>query len=387
MWRWSCSRLRYLLLAAALTMAAGQPLGAYPVGERVLLTRHQPAAARNADGSDRLRVTVWYPAADGAREETIVIGSPSNPLITSGRSAVDAPPRLGQRWPVALLSHGYGGAARAMGWFGTAVASQGYVVISVDHPGNNGIDPMTKAGAALFYERPGDLVAGLRRVAADSELKYLIDMDRIAAAGFSAGGFTALALAGGKVEARRLRAFCNAQPNDGVCQPQKEFAVPINDILNLLESDKSRRRIAELNRDGPGLNIRGAFVMAPAIVQAFAPESLRRVTARTSFVLGGADTVAPIHTNGLVAAGLIPQARVRTVAGASHYDFLGECTPAGRVTFPLCAMQVRPAAARSAAIEAASALFAEVTRSPGGRASRSPMGFPLIGRDDHSRSR
>ena len=44
-----------------------------------------------------------------------------------------------------------------MAWFGTALAREGYIVIAVDHPGNNnGMDPMTIGGAALFWERPGD---------------------------------------------------------------------------------------------------------------------------------------------------------------------------------------------------------------------------------------
>jgi predicted dienelactone hydrolase len=37
-----------------------------------------------------------------------------------------------------------------MGWFGTALAEAGYIVVSVDHPGNNGIDEMTVRGAVLW---------------------------------------------------------------------------------------------------------------------------------------------------------------------------------------------------------------------------------------------
>ena len=38
------------------------------------------------------------------------------------------------RQPVLLLSHGFGGTARIMGWFGIAMARAGYIVIAVDHP-------------------------------------------------------------------------------------------------------------------------------------------------------------------------------------------------------------------------------------------------------------
>ena len=48
----------------------------------------------------------------------------------------------------------WGGSARL--WRGMAMSS-----IAVDHPGNNGRDPMTIGGAVLFWERPGDLAAAL----------------------------------------------------------------------------------------------------------------------------------------------------------------------------------------------------------------------------------
>ena len=49
-----------------------------------------------------------------------------------------------------LLSHGFGGTARIMGWLGIPLARAGYVVIAVDHPGDNAIDPITVAGAILW---------------------------------------------------------------------------------------------------------------------------------------------------------------------------------------------------------------------------------------------
>ena len=61
------------------------------------------------------------------------------------------------RWPVILLSHGFGGTARIVGWFGIAMARDGYIVATVDHPGNNAADQMTVPGAALYWDRADDL--------------------------------------------------------------------------------------------------------------------------------------------------------------------------------------------------------------------------------------
>ncbi|WP_053045395.1 alpha/beta hydrolase family protein [Xanthomonas arboricola] len=119
-----------------------------------------------------------------------------------GTAAADAAIAEG-RWPVLMLSHGNGGSARMMGWFGTAMARAGYVVIAVDHPGNNGVDPMTEAGSILMWNRVDDLAAALAAVQADPALADMIDATRLGIAGYSAGGFTALVAAGARPDVQR----------------------------------------------------------------------------------------------------------------------------------------------------------------------------------------
>lgn len=340
-----------------LGMLLAPAVHAHPVGERLMVARNPHAVSRNADGSDQVRVTAWYPTSARETAEAMVVGTPAQPLMEGGTAVPGSPPPMEGRWPVVLLSHGYGGAARSMGWFATAIAAQGYVVIAVDHPGNNGRDPMTKAGAAYFFERPGDLVAAYRHVAKDPVLAGAIADGPVAVAGFSAGGFTTLALAGGQVEPARLRRFCDERPDDGVCRPQIEFPLPIGEVLDLLESKAARQRIAAIARERNGLDVRAAFVMAPAIVQAFSPRSLEKVRVRTTIVIGTADTVAPNETNGTRAAELIDGSTLQPVRDSTHYDFLGTCTPHGRDVMPLCAKQARPAEAHEVAIAAALGLF------------------------------
>lgn len=351
-------------ITVSLGLLAAWPLSAGPVGERVLIADYEQAAPRNADGSRRLRITVWYPAIEPA--ETASAPSSGNPLMESLPVLRGAPPQGSERRPTILLSHGFGGAAQAMSWFGVAMAAHGYLVIAVDHPGNNGREEMTRTGAAMFFERPGDLETALQRVVESPDIGTLVDRNRVAVAGFSAGGFTALALAGGEVDPARLRRFCQAQPSDGVCRPQLEFAVPIAEVLAILESTAARQRLGEIRRHRRPFEVRAALVMAPAIVQSFDPQSLRSISARATFVLGEADTVAPNGTNGLVAARRVPRSRTRVIADAVHYDFLAVCTAAGRSALPFCALQEEAEAAHRTAINEALALFGEAfgTRAP-----------------------
>jgi Platelet-activating factor acetylhydrolase, isoform II len=125
---------------------------AYVAGETHRLADQASAAVRDVRHRTELRITVWYPAATGVVAQPLLIGPAQQPFFEAGSVAPNAPFAADpseKRRAVILLSHGFGG-ARVMGWFGTAIAEAGYVVVSVDHPGNNAIDEMMVPGAILW---------------------------------------------------------------------------------------------------------------------------------------------------------------------------------------------------------------------------------------------
>jgi pimeloyl-ACP methyl ester carboxylesterase len=106
--------------------------------------------------------------------------------------------------------------------------------------------------------------------------------------------------------------------------------------------------------------VRAAFLMAPAIVQAFTPAQLRALPQPVSVLLGDADAVAPPSTNGEVLAALAPQATLRALPGVGHYEFLAACTPLGRQRLAaLCPPEAPQAAAHAAAIAQALQVFGQ----------------------------
>lgn len=354
--------MKRLLPALALTWGLACAPAAhadYPVGERHLEAREPAAALRDAQHRETVRVTVWYPATATAQEQDLAIGPPDNPLFYVGEAAPNADFADERRRPVILLSHGFGGTARMMGWFGTVMAAQGYIVVAVDHPGSNGADPITVAGAALFWERPGDLAAALARVRADVELNRRMDLNHVGVAGFSAGGFAALAAAGGQVDLDRFRTFCRDRPDDGVCRPQKEAPdLTVEAGQAFLESDAARPALERAHGDLSIPEVRAAFVMAPAIVQALDPRSLQALRTPVGIILGDSDEVAAPNTNGGAAARLIPGARLKVLPGVGHYDFLSRCTPAGdALVRDLCPVRTPRSETHHAALEQALILF------------------------------
>jgi predicted dienelactone hydrolase len=262
---------------------------------------------------------------------------------------------------VVLLSHGFGGTARMMGWFGTAIARAGYVVIAVDHPGNNGMGPVTQAGAALWWERAEDLKAALAAMRQDPTVAAHMNTGSIGVAGFSLGGFTSLVAAGARVDVGRFVAFCQANPQDGVCKPQKEAPnVTGTDGWNhAFESPAMKEQQAHASDDHSIPGIKAVFLMGPALVQAIKPGSLEYITARTAIVVGADDPIAQPETNADVAARAIKGATLTTLPHVKHYDFLGTCTAAGKAAVPLCEGVSGQDGTHAAALARAKALFKE----------------------------
>ncbi len=107
---------------------------------------------------------------------------------------VDAPPSAEGPFPVVLHSHGFSGNLRFGNQHNATVASWGYVVAAVDHPERGVVSILESfVSGGDGGERPDEyldsdqLIDGLDLLA-DSELADIVDTDRVAAEGHSAGG-------------------------------------------------------------------------------------------------------------------------------------------------------------------------------------------------------
>jgi predicted dienelactone hydrolase len=152
-------------------------------------------------------------------------------------------------------------------------------VVAVDHPGNNGRDPMTVGGAVLYWERPGDLTTALDKVKSDPLIGPHLDLGRLSAAGFSAGGFTTLVEAGARVDFDRFVRFCDAHPDDGICAPQREFQFSRTEAEAFFRGPAGAAELAHVKDDLSIPGVQAAFVMAPASSRA----SIRKASRACGF--------------------------------------------------------------------------------------------------------
>jgi predicted dienelactone hydrolase len=354
--------VKHVVGAALLVLLSLQRAHADPVGETHRVTTEKTAVLRDAERRDQLRVTIWYPATKDSVEQPLVIGPPDKPLFEVGSIAPDARFADSGPRPILLLAPGGGASARMVGWFGIAMARAGYVVIAVDHPGDNNMDVKTTAAMLLAWDRAEDLRSALAAAENDPVIGPHLDRARVGAAGVSWGGYTALVAAGARsFDFDRMSAFCTENPDDGICHARPRGSVPMTDA-DQRKTRASPDIAAELARAGESHalpEVQAAFVMAPGPIQMLDPASLAAMRKPVNIMLGDEDKDVPPATNGLVAAKAIPGATLLRLPGVGHTDFLPDCTDAGRATFPQwCTFSVPQADTHHRAIAAAQEFFA-----------------------------
>ena len=176
-----------LALAAVFAVASAQAEG---VGFRDLVVE--------VDG-ETMVTALWYPS-EGATGRTVV-----GPFTMA--ASRDAPMGEG-RYGLILLSHGTGGGRLNHRDTAIRLAEGGYIVAAPEHAGDSWRDESHSGTSSNWSRRPRQLSAVLDRVLDDASLGPHIDASRIGAVGHSAGGYSVLALIGGRPDLTVLARHC-----------------------------------------------------------------------------------------------------------------------------------------------------------------------------------
>ena len=148
--------------------------------------------------------------------------APARPMVMGAFNvnvAIQAAPEAKVKGLI-VLSHGTGGTEIGHSSLAEALAQQGYLVAALRHPGDNWQDTSLRRTSLERYvtERPRQASRVIDALLADPEWKVRIASDakgpRVGAVGHSAGGYTVLALAGGRPDPSRYGAHCNAESAD-----------------------------------------------------------------------------------------------------------------------------------------------------------------------------
>ncbi|WP_426752322.1 alpha/beta hydrolase family protein [Myxococcus sp. Y35] len=285
------------------------------------LTFEDPARHRT------LKTVVWYPAPPGTQMRE----TPTAPIFIPFIAAKDAPVSDARaRWPLVLLSHGNGGSAINLSWFGAHLAAHGFVVASVDHPGNTYGDTSPE-GYVRGWERPRDFTALLDGLLAHPSWGARVDLGRIGAAGHSMGGYTALALVGARLNLSVIADHCTA--------PATREHPGCDELRDV---DFRRIDFAEARASYKDSRVRAAFAMAPGMAGTYEARDVADITAPVTLVLAKGDELMPHQQHGLHLAKLLPAANTVVLDDAAHFTFLPECTELGFKVAPMLCRDATP---------------------------------------------
>jgi predicted dienelactone hydrolase len=102
------------------------------------------------------------------------------------------------KFPLIVISHGNGGSHLIYHTISSYLAKKGFIVVSLEHYGNNrNNNELAKSDLNLKY-RPQHISLAIDHLISDKAFSSHIDKDKISIIGHSFGGYSALAIAGGK---------------------------------------------------------------------------------------------------------------------------------------------------------------------------------------------
>lgn len=280
-----------MLLAWLLSFASANGLGA---GYQML---DVPAS----HAGPAIQAMVWTPCAKAAES------------VELGPYAIKAVPGCaitGDTLPLVVLSHGQGGSLLGHHDTAVALADAGFVVVSLNHPGDNYGDTSAAQRLEIFESRPRDVSRAISFMLERWPARQQLDADAIGVFGFSRGGYTALALAGAKpsLDASAAR-LCDAWWSR---------------VLTLCRAIRSSKAHLDPQADP---RIRAAVVVDPLNLFDAAGLATVRVPVQLWASQQGGDGVELAHVEAIRAA-LQPAPEYHVARGAGHFAFLAPCPPA-----------------------------------------------------------
>ncbi|MBD2519393.1 alpha/beta hydrolase [Nostoc sp. FACHB-973] len=234
--------------------------------------------------------------------------------------------------PVIVFSHGFGSVRTDLRYLAEHLASHGYVVAALEHPGSNA----TNVDSALqgknrvvkpeeFLRRPQDISFVLDELeklnqTANNPLAGKLATTKAMVVGYSFGGGTALAIAGGELQLERLKQRC-----------KKNLA-----ILSLGEAMQCiAQELPENSYQLQDTRIKGAIALNPTTSLMFGETGLSKVKVPTLILAGSADKTTPALTEQVVGFDKIPSPKwLVGVVGGTHLSVKDPSTTMDQIGKP-----------------------------------------------------
>lgn len=211
--------------------------------------------------------------------------------------------------PLILVSHGSGGDFSNHQWLIDALLSHGYVVAAPNHPFNTTQDN-TPRGIVEIWQRPADMSLVLADLLEHPQYASQIAAEQVGVAGFSSGGYTAIALAGARFDPVLMDAYCRREDRGPDCD---------------LSTGAEKVDYSDAPASYRDPRIKAVFAMAPAVGPAITIPSLQEIDVPTFITAAADDELVYPKFGAHHYASHIPSATLKMVPEGGHFVFL-DCT-------------------------------------------------------------
>ncbi|MCU1796369.1 alpha/beta fold hydrolase [Pectobacterium polaris] len=260
-----------------------------------------------------LDVAVFYPASSPSQTTTIGENIAFPGIVVSK----NAEPEPGQH-PLIVVSHGYGGSWFNQLWLAQALVKQGYIVAAPNHPGTTTKD-MRPENAQALWQRPHDLSRVITALLATPETTGQVDAKRIAAVGHSLGGWTVLALAGGRFSTEQFEKDCLTHVGLASCKAYEKMQVA-----------KSAASRAQLDKSLADPRISAVVSLDMGLARGFTAESLAAINIPVLIMAAGypnEELPAELESHDLAQKLSPVHSAYKEIADATHFSFMQLCKP------------------------------------------------------------
>ncbi|HEY5970358.1 MAG TPA: hypothetical protein VIT22_00035 [Pseudoxanthomonas sp.] len=243
------------------------------------------------------------------------------PTSQSGNGALPGAAIEAGAHPLIVLSHGSGGSEFGHADLAEALAARGYVVAAPRHLGDSYDEPGGRGTDVQLIGRPWHIKQLLDLLLNDARFAPHIAAGRIGMAGFSAGGYTTLAMLGARYDLALHRAHCAAEWDWELCPAWR------------LSRFRMTRPGWQLPRE---TRIRAAVAMAPVSVF-FDRAGVAEVKAPLLLVQAKDDAHLPNKWHTARLRTVLPQTPELMEIPGAHFVFLAPCGDGMRARLPkLC---------------------------------------------------
>lgn len=245
--------------------------------------------------SNAIPVSVWYPSEE--KSQPTQFGPFEMDIANRAMSAKGL-------YPLVLISHGTGGTH--LGHRDTALylAKRGYIVAALLHPKDNYQDNSNAGTQQNWVDRPGHLKKVIDYMLQKSDFNGVIDKREVVVVGHSMGGYTALALAGGRI-------------NPKFCQDLEKSPVACKGKTTKMNGDKTLDEFYDARVT--------ALVLLAPVGFLFDFSSLGEIKLPTYLLYAEKDAILSFDKNAKpIIDAMVSQGKFSSAAisGAGHFSFI-----------------------------------------------------------------